>query len=119
MTAPAPPPGGPGQAITVSPENVLQVRRIIGQAAEDARSKLQHLQRDLRVRPAADDDISKAAATAWNHNLSSAPDSHYQRLVSYVLQVERLGQQLEQTARQYGLTDEEIAASFRSSGVQQ
>lgn len=121
MTAPAPPPppGGPGQTITVTPDNVLQARRIIGQAAEDAKARLHHLQHDLRVSPAARDDISTAAAVAWNRHLLVDGDSHFQRLISYVSSVEQLGNQLEEAAKQYGFTDEEIAASFRAAGSQQ
>lgn len=118
MTAPAPPPapGGPGQQITVTPENVLAARRVIGEAAEDAKKKLRSLGFDLRVKPAADDDISAAAAQAWTSNLVGADDSHFKRLTAYVENVEMLGNRLEEVAKQYGIDDEEIAASFRQTG---
>lgn len=117
MTAPAPPPapGGPGQQITVTPENVLAARRIIGEAAEDAKHKLRNLRTELAVTPAAKDDISTAAATVWNRNLIMGPESHFERLHAYVQHVEQLANQLGEAAKQYGFTDEEIAASFKSA----
>ncbi|MFR9731323.1 hypothetical protein ACL03H_19005 [Saccharopolyspora sp. MS10] len=118
MTAPAPPPapGGPGQTITVTPENVLAARRVIGEAAEDARKRLFQLRLDLRVLPAATDEISLAASQAWTANLIGDPDSHFSRLLDYVTNVQQLGEQLEEVARQYGIDDEEIEASFKQAG---
>lgn len=115
MTAPAPPPppGGPGQTITVTPDNVLQARRIIGQAAEDALERLNGLAYRMRVLPPGSDQISQASARVWNHHLVGAPDSHYQRLIEYVKSVQQLGDHLEDVARQYGITEDEIAASFQ------
>jgi len=117
MTAPAPPPppGGPGQTITVTPDNVLQARRAILAAAEEARDALVRKQPDLMVRPAAQDQVSTAASTMWTRKLLSEQDSHYNRLMSYVLEVEKLGHQLGETAKQYGFTDDEIAASFQTT----
>lgn len=120
MTAPAPPPapGGPGQQITVTPENVLAARRVIGEAADRAKQQLNDLMFAMQVTPPAFDDISKAAAVAWNRNLAGESHSHYRRLLQYVESVQRLGDQLEEVAKQYGIDDEEIAASFQHSGRQ-
>ncbi|GAB2666485.1 hypothetical protein GCM10027271_27320 [Saccharopolyspora gloriosae] len=117
MTAPAPPPapGGPGQTITVTPENVLAARRVIGEAAEDAKFKLQNLRTKLMVQASARDEISTTAAAVWNRNLLVGPESHFERLHSYVESVEELANQLEEAAKAYGFTDEEIEASFKSS----
>lgn len=121
MTAPAPPPppGGPGQTITVTPDNVLQARRIIRDAVDDARARLAAAKWKLPVQPPANDEISTTAAAMWNKHLLARPDSHYNRLTQYIDSVEALAKQLEDTARQYGFTEEEIAASFRSTGAQQ
>ncbi|GAA3355540.1 PE domain-containing protein [Saccharopolyspora gregorii] len=118
MTAPAPPPapGGPGQTITVTPENVLAARRVIGEAASSAKDRLNRLAENLRVLPSASDEVSVAAARVWNANLLGEGDSHYRRLIGYVQGVEQLGEQLEEVARQYGIDEEEIAASFKQSG---
>ncbi|WP_258347719.1 PE domain-containing protein [Saccharopolyspora gregorii] len=117
MTAPAPPPapGGPSQTITVTPENVLAARRVIGEAASSARDQLGRIRMDLRVLPAASDEVSAAAARVWNMNLLGSPESHYGRLLEYIRGVEQLGEQLEEVARQYGIDEEEIAASFKQA----
>ena len=124
MTTPAPPPpppapGGPGQSITVNKDNVLQARKVILQAVEDARERLRMLVQDLAIYPAADDQISVTAARVWNQNLVGGQDSHFKRLMEYVDKVEALGKQLEEAAKQYGFTDEAIESSFKFVDRQQ
>ncbi|PKW19614.1 hypothetical protein [Saccharopolyspora spinosa] len=117
MTTPAPPPppvpGGAGQTITVNKDNVLEVRKIILSAAEDAQFKLFSLAHNLAVGAPAYDEISATAAAVWTANLLGNPDSHYARLMQYVDNVFELGRQLEDAAKQYGFTDDEIVASFQ------
>ncbi|MCI2419242.1 hypothetical protein MOQ72_17485 [Saccharopolyspora sp. K220] len=118
MTTPAPPPpppvpGGPGQMVTVNKDNVLEVRKIILMAAEDAREKLASLAPSLTVTAPAGDNISTTSAAVWTGNLVGNPDSHYARLMQYVTNVFELGLQIEQAAKDYGYTDDEIAASFQ------
>ncbi|SDW79509.1 hypothetical protein SAMN05216215_1005156 [Saccharopolyspora shandongensis] len=117
MTTPAPPsppvPGGAGQTITVNKDNVLEVRKAILMAAEDAKFKLMELAPSLRVSSPAADDISKTASSVWTANLIGNPDSHFQRLVQYVENVIDLGDQVGEAAKQYGFTDDEIKASFQ------
>ncbi|WP_246155031.1 hypothetical protein [Saccharopolyspora hirsuta] len=116
MTTPAPPPPPPGpgggQTITVNKDNVLEVRKVILAAAEDARIKLSSLAPNLIVRAPGDDEVSKTAAAVWTGNLVGNEDSHYARLMQYVSNVFDLGMQLEEAAKQYGYSDDEIAASF-------
>ncbi|MBQ0927278.1 hypothetical protein [Saccharopolyspora endophytica] len=117
MTTPPPPPapdaGVAGQTITVNKDNVLQVRRTILAAAEDARERLYGLAASLQVVPPANDDVSKHAANTWTAYLLGNPDSHFNRLMQYVDNVVQLGEQLGEAAKQYGYTDEEISASFQ------
>lgn len=116
MTTPAPPPPPPtpggGQTLTVNKDNVLEVRKIILSAAEEARLKLLDLRPSLVVSAPGEDKVSTTAAAVWTANLVGNPDSHYARLQQYVDNVFELGRQLEEAAKQYGYTDEEIAASF-------
>ncbi|GAA2779581.1 hypothetical protein [Saccharopolyspora taberi] len=116
MTAPPPPPGpggGPGRTITVNRDNVLEVRKVILQAAEAARGRLRSLKSNLMITRPADDKISTAAAATWNANLLTNTDSHFTRLMQYVDKVEDLGRQVEEAAKQYGYTEDEIMASFQ------
>jgi hypothetical protein len=123
MTTPAPPPpppgpGGPGQTITVNKDNVLEVRKAILMAAEDAKFKLNELAPSLRVIPPATDDISLTSAAVWTANLLGNPDSHFARLLQYVNNVIALGDQVGEAAKQYGYTDDEIKASFQLQQTQ-
>lgn len=102
------------QTITVNKDNVLEVRKTILAAAEDARERLNDLAPSLAVSPPASDQISQRAAAVWTANLLGNPDSHFKRLQQYVDNVIALGEQLGEAARQYGYTDEEISASFQS-----
>ncbi|MER7080697.1 hypothetical protein SAMN02982929_02750 [Saccharopolyspora kobensis] len=116
MTTPVPPPPPPapggGQTLTVNRDNVLEVRKVILSAAEQAQMKLRALQPSLIVQAPAGDEVSKTSAAVWTANLVGNPDSHYVRLLQYVDNVVDLGRQLEEAAKQYGYTDEEIVASF-------
>lgn len=114
MTTPPPPPvpGGSDQTFAVDENNVLAARGVILRATEDARRRLEELRPALMIKSPAQDEVSLAATRIWNGNLQGNPDSHYARLMQYVLNVEALGVRLEEAARQYGYTDEEIAASF-------
>ncbi|WP_433869778.1 hypothetical protein [Saccharopolyspora sp. CA-218241] len=117
MTTPAAPPpppvpGGAGQTVAVNQDNVLEARKIILAATHEAEERLGGLQWSLAIDPPAKDDISVAAATEWNRNLLTNPDSHYNRLMQYVLNVKQLAVQMEDAAKQYGYTEEEIRASF-------
>ncbi|MDI2028539.1 hypothetical protein QFW96_07945 [Saccharopolyspora sp. TS4A08] len=118
MTTPVPPPPAPdsgaaAQTITVNEDNVLEVRKTILSAAEDARERLYGLAASLQVTPPGDDEVSKHAATTWTAYLLGNQDSHFNRLMQYVDNVEKLGEQLGEAAKQYGYTDEEISASFQ------
>ncbi|MEU6266775.1 hypothetical protein [Saccharopolyspora shandongensis] len=116
MTTPAPPPppvpSGAGQTITVNKDNVLEVRKVILLAADEAHQKLRALQPSLVLYAPAGDEISKTSTSVWTANLVGNPDSHFARLLQYVENVFDLGRQLEEAAKQYGYTDDEIAASF-------
>ncbi|CAM05257.1 hypothetical protein A8924_6431 [Saccharopolyspora erythraea NRRL 2338] len=120
MTTPPPPPGpnGPGQTITVNKDNVLEVRRVVLSATDEARHKLQRLQREFGITAPAKDRISVAATHTWNGNLFANADSHYQRLMQYIVNVEDLGKQLEEAAKQYGYTEDDIMASFSTQAKQ-
>ncbi|GAA0534608.1 hypothetical protein GCM10011581_08330 [Saccharopolyspora subtropica] len=118
MTTPAPPPpppvpGGEGQKISVTKDTVLEARKIVLQAAEDAQAKLRNLRPSLAIQSPAKDQISDTAAAVWRAFLVGNPDSHFNRLNQYVTNVYNLGLQLEEAAKQYGFTDEEIEASFK------
>jgi hypothetical protein len=117
MTTPPPPPpapGGAGNTITVNKDNVLAARKAVLEAVEEAEEKLRRLRNKLIIDPPAKDDISVAAATAWNRNLLTNEESHYNRLLGYVDKIRELGEQLGEAARQYGFTEEQIEASFKT-----
>jgi hypothetical protein len=121
MTTPPPPPpvpGGPGQTLNVNKDNVLEVRKAILMAAEDAKFKLNELAPGLRVMPPATDDVSVTSAAAWTANLIGNQDSHFARLVQYVDNIVALGDQVGEAAKQYGYTDDEIKASFQLQQTQ-
>ncbi|TDD52025.1 hypothetical protein E1288_13400 [Saccharopolyspora elongata] len=88
------------------------MRKVILMAADEAKQKLQELQPSLIVYAPASDDISNTSASVWTANLVGNPDSHFARLQQYVDNVVGLGRQLEEAAKQYGYTDDDIAASF-------
>lgn len=114
MTTPAPPPPGGGNGIEVNKDNVLAARKVILHSADDAEDKLRHLRGTLAITNSPEDQVSVAAATEWNKNLVTDADSHFNKLNQYVRNVRDLAKQLEEAAKQYGYTDEEIATSLQA-----
>ena len=49
---------------------------------------------------------------AWNSRLVDADDSYAMRIEQYVTSLNNLVEQLRTSAKQYGFSDEEIAASL-------
>lgn len=119
MPTPSPPTtGGPGQTFTVNEDNVLAARKVILSAAEDAMRKLDGMKFDLVIKPSAEDSISTPSAEFWNRSLLTEQDSHFNRLRQYVTNVLDMAKQVEEAAKQYGYTEEEIAVSFQSHAKQ-
>lgn len=105
----------PGPSFEVNEDNVLAARATILNAADEAMLRLGQLRYDMIMQPCGEDKISKDAAALWNDRLVQAPDSHASRLGDYIKAVQELGLQLEDAAKQYGFTEEEIEASFKAT----
>jgi hypothetical protein len=114
-----PPPAAPTAAsLKFNKDNVLQVGHIVRIAVDEARAKVQDLASYMQVRPCGEDIVSKEAAKAWNARLTGGPESYAERLLEYIQNVSDLADQLKETAKQYGYTDEEITNAFKSIEVQ-
>jgi hypothetical protein len=97
---------------TVNRDNVLAAGRIISSQAESLRDRFADIRRDLRIDPPGDDDVSVRMAAAWNDLLINNDDSYRSRIGDYIEGLRKLADQLEDTARAYGISEDEIMVAF-------
>lgn len=110
-----PPPQSPsGINLQVNKDNVLQVRATILHAVDDADAKLKDTIDGMRMEPCGQDPVSIEAAAAWNARLVDAPDSYAKRLTAYIDSLHNLCDQLKDTAKQYGYTEDDITNAFNA-----
>jgi hypothetical protein len=95
----------------VNPDNVLDVRKALLTEAEDLGSFLRLNQPGMRVGDCGSDPVSPKASQIFNEKINI----HLKEVNDYVNQLFAAGQQLAQVARNYGHTEGEIAASFKSA----
>jgi len=100
------------QNITVSRDNVLQAAKIIQDALDNEGQQIRSNLPMLRVIAPGADQISVAAAAAWNARLTGDADSYSVRVEQYLQSLQTLVDNLVTSARQYGYSDQQIADSF-------
>jgi PE family len=105
------------QNITVSKDNVLQAARIIQDALDNEGQQIRSNLPMLHVIAPGADQISVAAAQAWNDRLSGNADSYSVRVEQYLQSLQVLVDNLVTSARQYGYSDQQISDAFRPSGA--
>ncbi len=97
---------------TVNRDNVLAAGRIISSQADTLRERFAGIRRDLRIEPPGNDDVSVRMAAAWNDLLINNDDSYRSRIGEYIEGLRKLADRLEDTARAYGISEDEIMAAF-------
>jgi hypothetical protein len=100
---------------TVNKDNVLAAAQIIKTQAAELQKKLDRSREPLIVVPPGEDAVSTRIAPAWNKLLVENEDSYAERIQQYVDGLFKLAQQCEDSAKQYGYSDETIAAAFGAS----
>jgi hypothetical protein len=100
--------------IKVNHDNVLAAAKIIQAQIDSLSDVMRNRVDDLSIVPAGNDRVSIEAANAWNDRLLGADDSYSKRVVMYVESLQKLVVQLRDSAKQYGFSEEDIAASFGS-----
>ncbi len=106
-----------GPAFEVSREEVLAKRNALLAEADDFQAFLDRIKHRLFMRPCGDDPVSHDVARAVTHRLVGPDnDSYWNICQAWVNNLYQTADALAETARQYGFTDEDIAASL-SRGV--
>jgi hypothetical protein len=98
--------------IKVNHDNVLAAAKIIQAQVDVLSDVIRDRMGDLAVIPPGNDRVSVEAANAWNNRLFLAEDSYANRVVQYVESLRKIVSQLTDSAKHYGFTEEDIAASF-------
>lgn len=102
------------QSFHVNKDNVLKAGAIIqDQAAVLNRAlKKAEAQLDVDVDGDAAGVVSANIAGLWNRRLTVGDDSYVGRIRQYITSLDGLSQQLRESAKQYGFTEEEITTTF-------
>lgn len=103
-------------SITVNHDNVLKAARIIQDALDNEGQQILSNLPLLQVIAPGEDQISIQAAQAWNTRLVSGADSYTVRVDQYLRSLSDLVAKLITSARQYGYTEDQIAAAFGRAG---
>ena len=101
-----------GGTFTVNRDNVLAAARIIDAQAASLQKNWREAADGLRIEPPGEDEVSVRMASAWNDLLISNEDSYQNRVADYILALRNLAKQLGDTARSYGLSEDDIQAAF-------
>jgi hypothetical protein len=83
--------------------------------ADDFRLFLERIWDQLFMTPMGGDPVSQDVASAVTNRIRDAEDSYFTVCQQWVDNLYQTVEALAETARQYGYTDEEIAASFNGS----
>jgi hypothetical protein len=83
--------------------------------ADDFRLFLERIWDQLFMTPMGGDPVSHDVAHAVTDRIRDAEDSYFNVCQQWVDNLYQAAEALAETARQYGFTDEEIAASFTGS----
>lgn len=67
----------------------------------------------LRIRTVGGDKVTTDVVEAWNDRLVFHEDSYANRIEAYIKALKGLSEQLKVSAQQYGLSEDEIEATFR------
>jgi hypothetical protein len=104
-----------GRAFEVSRDEVLAKHAALVAEADDFRLFLERVWDQLFMTPMGGDPVSQDVARAVTDRIRDAEDSYFNVCQQWVDNLYRTAEALAETARQYGYTDEEIAASFNGS----
>jgi len=102
-----------GPALVVSRDEVLSKHAALLAEADDFRKFLEGIEDQLRMKPCGKDPVSLDVARAVTYRVVDGPASYYNVCQQWVDNLYQTANALAEVARQYGYTDEEIAASLR------
>jgi hypothetical protein len=104
---------GGGGSFKVDKENVLQVAKLVQDAADQLRVKVDERASQMRTAPVMGDPVSADVANVFNHKLVDADDSYVNRAYQFVQNWYDTVDQMKKTAHAYGYTEEQIEGALR------
>ncbi|MFD7654958.1 hypothetical protein ACFV4N_13355 [Actinosynnema sp. NPDC059797] len=108
---------GSGQKFEVTKETVLQAGKVISAQMEMLQKGYADAFDDLRVELRGADELNADIALAWNDRLVGSDDSYAKNIKRYIDSLAGLVDQLRETAKQYGYTEEEVEAAMGAAGA--
>ena len=109
-------PSGGGRCV-VDHENVLLAAKIIQDQLEELQAAHDDAVQKLRITAPGTDDVSTRMARSWNDILVNNGDSYANRVREYITGLQKLVDQLQATARDYGYNEEQITHALGGSQI--
>jgi hypothetical protein len=103
---------GGGGTFKVNKDNVLQVAKLVQDAADQLRQKVDERASQMRTAPAMGDPVSEDVANVFNYKLIDAEDSYVNRAYQFVQNWYDTVDQMKKTAHAYGYTEEQIEGAL-------
>lgn len=100
------------QQFHVDKDTVMQAGKVVHDQLLLLRDALGRTAPKLRI-VSMDGKVTSDVVNAWNDRLVFSEDSYTNRIQQYMKSLENLSDQLRESAKQYGFTDEEIMTTFR------
>ncbi|GLY48497.1 hypothetical protein [Lentzea sp. NBRC 102530] len=104
--------GGGTQKFHVEKDTVLQAGKVVHEQWILLSKAYDRCAGKLRI-VTTDGKVTSDVVTAWNDRLVFNPDSYAKRIRAYMTVLESLSDQLKASAEQYGLSEDDIKATFK------
>lgn len=101
-----------GRDIQVSPDNILDVARVIEEQAGLLQEKIASHLAALRIPAPSQDIVSEHAVAGWNEVIGGGEHSYEYRVRAYVQGLRDLAEQLREAGDKYRVSEQEKAAAF-------
>ncbi|OLR90906.1 PE domain-containing protein [Actinokineospora bangkokensis] len=108
----AQPGGGGGGRFVVDHENVLLAAKVIQDQVNELQADFAAAYDKLTIAAPGTDDVSTRMARSWNDILVQKGDSYANRVRQYIEGLNKLVEQLQATARDYGYNEEQITQAL-------
>ncbi|WP_424183455.1 PE domain-containing protein [Actinokineospora sp. G85] len=106
-----------GGHFVVNHDNVLAAAKIIQNQADELQRTVRHARNALTVVAPGEDEVSTRVEKSWNDLLVNNADSYAIRVEDYIEGLRNLVRQLEQSAKEYGYNEDDIAAALGGTTV--
>ncbi|MBM7770797.1 di/tripeptidase [Actinokineospora baliensis] len=101
----------------INHDNVLAAAKVIQTQIDTLQPQIDTAIADLEIAAPGEDEVSLRVAQEWNDRLVHQSGSYSVRVAEYITGLRNLVNQLKDSARAYGYSDDEIRAALGAAGA--